>query len=118
MRREYWTEKGAISRWQLLVAYVLIVGAFAVSAAGLKQDNEATQAVITRECRQTNARNTVTKKVLIEKAALDIEKAKANAKARHENPELFKNEIEGRRDVTLALIDGLVPKRDCANLVP
>jgi hypothetical protein len=114
--RSYW--KAGVSRWQLLLAYVFIAAAFATSVSALNRDNEATKAAITRECRQTNLRNINTKKVLVARANLDIAKAAANAKARKQNPELFKKEIEGRRDVTLALIDALAPVRDCAHIVP
>lgn len=114
----YWTAKGVIPRWQITLAYVFIAFAFAISVSGLHQDNEATQAVLTRECIDTNHRNKATKATLIAAAKKDIAKAEQNARDRKLNPELFRNEIEGRRDVTLALIDALVPVRDCKNLVP
>lgn len=115
--KEFWTAKGVISRWQLFLAYVLIAGAFGLTAGNLHRDSQATKETIVRECKETNARNVSTKASLVAAAAKDIAKAEANAKARKQNPELFKNEIEGRRDVTLALIDTLAPKRDCNNLV-
>lgn len=117
MSREYWTERGIIPRWQLFVAYVLIALAFAFSSLSLHEQAEANTQAIIVQCQETNHRNEITKHTLIVKAAEDIRKAEANAKARKQNPELFKNEIEGRRDVTLALIDGLVPKRDCDHIV-
>ena len=115
--KAYWTNKGCVSRWQLALAYVFIAVAFAISVSNLNEDNEATQTALTRECQQTNARNISTKKVLVARAAIDIKKAEANAKARKQNPELFKKEIEGRRDVTLALIDALAPVQNCQKLI-
>jgi multisubunit Na+/H+ antiporter MnhE subunit len=113
--KAYW--KQGVARWQLLLAYIFIGIAFAVAVSALSEDNEATQSAITRDCRETNLRNIQTKKILIKRSSIDIAKATANAKARKQNPELFKKEIEGRRDVTLALIDALAPVRNCATLV-
>jgi hypothetical protein len=67
--RRFWTQKGVIPRWQLLLVYVMVVG---VAAAGLwrtsvvaddanalaRRVQEDREAAIRTSCEQQNERNT------------------------------------------------------------
>ena len=106
--RRYWTATGVIPRWQLILAYILIAGAFAFTTYNVVHDGQNTQEAIVRECQVTNQRHDDTYKSLVDAAAIDEDNAKTGA---------AKAEVRRRRDVTLALIDALAPKRDCDNLI-
>jgi hypothetical protein len=66
------------------------------------------QAAVLRSCQETNDRNRDTSARLNAAAAKDIASRDTEAE---------KNEVRRRRDVTLGLIDALVPLRDCQQIV-
>ena len=113
--KAYWTQ--GVARWQLLLAYVFIAFAFAFSIYTVNDTSQANKATIERECRETNAKNVSSKATLRAVAAQDIAQADEAARERKQNPELFKNEIADRRDATLALLDTVLPVKDCGTLV-
>lgn len=107
--REWWgSGLGYRDVWMFAITGLVLLSLI-IAVARIDQISEER----VRECQQTNARNIETKKRLRAAAAADIAKAEEAALERQQNPELFRNEIEGRRDVTLALIDALAPVDNC-----
>jgi hypothetical protein len=104
----FWHHKFYRDIWLVIITVVLL------GAVQSNQDRiREVQAERVAECLDQNSRNQNTKAALMAAAEEDIAKAEEDAKRRGQIPELFKNEIEGRRDVTLVLIDMMAPVRNC-----
>lgn len=99
----------------MLIAFSIIgiTSALALGGFGLvlKRLTAARVEFVRNGCESTNERHDNTTKALRAAAAKDIENAKKNA-ANSQSTRSVK-EIKNRRDVTLGLIDLLVPKEDC-----
>lgn len=102
--RAYWTEVGVIPRWQLVAVYLLIAGGgvagFHQSSGARDEIQQSRHEAVVRTCREQNARHNRTIKKLDSLIAREGNAARGR-RARQ------------RRDSTVALIDALVPKKNC-----
>jgi hypothetical protein len=108
-------------RWLIrgLAAFAVMGIACTIALVGfgivLGQIKDTREDFVRSNCESQNEQHDNTSKALIAAAANDIKKAK-NHEGTSQGP-VSVQEIENRRDVTLALIDALRPKQDCEFLV-
>jgi hypothetical protein len=112
--RNYWTARGVIPRWQYLTVYVAITAVFIGGLAKSNQLSHKAQnlaeqiqrqrvSVVGTSCQEQNARHDAT----ITQLDQLIRKVPASRRQR----------ARESRAGTVLLIDALVPKRDCAEVL-